>query len=207
MPRSHLFFATRIQEAKLQGKSAERLRRDLAAACLALSRDDAAGRTWCREHGYRGYTSYASLNDLAWRDPVFEELVARIAKPVGDFARAADFSGDGNRRPRLDSLWVNVLDPGGHHGAHIHPHSAISGTYYVTVPAGASAIRFEDPRLGFMMAAPMRRPNARLENRAFVDFAPKQGSVLLWESWLRHEVPVNRARTRRISISFNYVMA
>ncbi len=90
--------------------------------------------------------------------------------------------------------------------AHIHPHSAISGTYYVSVPVGASAIRFEDPRLGFMMAAPMRKPSARRENRAFVDFAPKAGSVLLWESFLRHEVPVNRARTPRISVSFNYAM-
>jgi len=27
---------------------------------------------------------------------------------------------------------------------------------------------------------------------------------LLWESWLRHEVPLNRARGERISISFNY---
>ncbi|MEI7573769.1 MAG: putative 2OG-Fe(II) oxygenase, partial [Phenylobacterium sp.] len=25
-----------------------------------------------------------------------------------------------------------------------------------------------------------------------------------WESWLRHEVPPNQARTPRISISFNY---
>jgi uncharacterized protein (TIGR02466 family) len=101
---------------------------------------------------------------------------------------------------------VNVLEPGGHHGAHIHPHSAISGTYYVSVPKAASAIRFEDPRLGFMMAAPVRRPEARRENKTFVDVAPKQGSVLLWESWLRHEVPVNRAKTARISVSFNYAM-
>jgi len=30
--------------------------------------------------------------------------------------------------------------------------------------------------------------------------------VLLWESWLRHEVPVNRAGSDRISISFNAVL-
>ncbi|WP_409935966.1 putative 2OG-Fe(II) oxygenase [Phenylobacterium sp.] len=33
---------------------------------------------------------------------------------------------------------------------------------------------------------------------------PAPGPVFLWESWLRDEVPPNRARTPRISISFNY---
>jgi uncharacterized protein (TIGR02466 family) len=30
--------------------------------------------------------------------------------------------------------------------------------------------------------------------------------VLLWESWLRHEVPVNMAAEDRISVSFNAVL-
>ena len=40
----------------------------------------------------------------------------------------------------------------------------VSGTYYVTAPPGAGAIKFEDPRLGLMMAAPAKKENARLEN-------------------------------------------
>ena len=84
------------------------------------------------------------------------------------------------------------------------PHSAVSGTYYVQTPKGASAIKFEDPRLGLMMAAPPRRTAARTANQTFVSVAPKPGTILLWESWLRHEVPFNGARMERISISFNY---
>lgn len=30
---------------------------------------------------------------------------------------------------------------------------------------------------------------------------------LLWESWLRHEVPMNLAEEERISVSFNYEWA
>jgi hypothetical protein len=29
---------------------------------------------------------------------------------------------------------------------------------------------------------------------------------MLWESWLRHEVPMNRAGADRISVSFNCVI-
>ena len=80
----------------------------------------------------------------------------------------------------------------------------MSGTFYVDVPKGASAIRFEDPRHAMMMAAPPRKASARLANRPFVSVEPKPGTLLLWESWLRHEVPVNNARRARISLSFNY---
>ena len=96
------------------------------------------------------------------------------------------------------------MNKGAIHAPHIHPHSAISGTYYVTVPPRAGAIRFEDPRLGLMMAAPQKKKNARAENRRFVDVAPKTGQLLLWESWLRHGVEPNQAKTPRISVSFNY---
>jgi len=40
--------------------------------------------------------------------------------------------------------------------------------------------------------------------RPFVYVTPKVGEVLLWESWLRHEVPMNMAEQERISVSFNY---
>ena len=96
------------------------------------------------------------------------------------------------------------MNKGAIHAPHIHPHSVISGTYYVTVPPRSGAIRFEDPRLALMMAAPPRKPKARPENRLFVDVAPRPGMLLLWESWLRHGVEPNRASGQRISVSFNY---
>ena len=90
------------------------------------------------------------------------------------------------------------------HAGHIHPGSVISGTYYVALPDGAAGLKFEDPRLQQMMAAPPRRSNASRRNKSFVEIAPKPGTILLWESWLRHEVPPSRAKRDRISISFNY---
>ena len=96
------------------------------------------------------------------------------------------------------------MDKDAIHAPHIHPHSAVSGTYYVTVPPKAGAIRFEDPRLAMMMAAPPRKKNAKPENRSFFNVDPRPGTLLLWESWLRHGVEPNGAKHPRISISFNY---
>ena len=69
---------------------------------------------------------------------------------------------------------------------------------------GAAALKLEDPRHAMMMAAPPRKKSAPRELQAFVSVEPQPGTVLLWESFLRHEVPVNRAEDERISISFNY---
>lgn len=196
-------FPTHIYRARLGGPGEKVLLAGLARACRAIAADDAAGQAWSEEHGYGGYTSYASLTDLGWRDPDFAALEARLGPHVAAFAQGAEFD-LGGRALELDSLWINILEPGGHHAAHVHPNAAVSGTLYVETPAGAAPIRFEDPRLPLMMAAPPRKARAKAENRRFVTMAPSAGTVLLWESWLRHEVLRHDAGDARISISFNY---
>jgi uncharacterized protein (TIGR02466 family) len=199
-------FQTPLYRDRLSGPGANRLVRELPDACRAIAADDTAGQSWCDANGYRGYTSYASLDDLPWRDPVIAELVGHLDGHVSAFARALDYD-LGRSALTLDSLWINILKPGGIHTSHIHPNSAVSGTYYADVPAGAGGLKLEDPRLAFMMAAPARRPSARVGNRTHVTVMPRQGQVLLWESFVRHEVIPGTAKADRISISFNYRMA
>ncbi len=198
-------FATKIYAGSLPAVSARPLNRDLAATARLLAREDKAGIAWCKTHAYPGYTSYGSLNDLPWRASVFAYLQKALDRHVARFARQLGFDLQG-RRLVSDSLWVNILDPGGHHSGHIHPHSVISGTYYVVVPKGAAALRFEDPRLPMLMAAPQRKASAPRDLHNFVAMEPKAGELLLWESWLRHEVPKNQAKSERISVSFNYAL-
>ena len=185
-------FATRVYEAQLE---APELQTDLAHSIRSLALEDTAGRRWSRDHHYPGYTSYASLNDLPRRDPAFADLARLLTRHATAFAKECAF--ELPRKPRLDSLWVNLLKSGGRHSGHIHPHSILSGTLYVEAPAGSGAIRFEDPRLPLMMAAPLR-PDT------FVTVEPRPGLLLLWESWLRHEVLPGNAKAERLSISFNF---
>ena len=196
-------FATRLYHAALSDHGKPIDTDELAASCFSIAEDDEAGQDWCEENGYAGSTSYASLDDLPYRFPIFKDLVAVLDKHVAAFAKDLDFD-LGERKLVLDSLWLNILPEGGIHTSHIHPHSVISGTTYVTMPEGASAIRFEDPRLPMMMAAPGRVKDAREELRPFIYVAPDAGDVLLWESWLRHEVPMNMIEEDRVSVSFNY---
>jgi uncharacterized protein (TIGR02466 family) len=194
---SRSLFVTSLYEADLGD---ERLLSDLAHSIRSLAEDDQAGRRWSRDKGYRGYTSYASLNDLPRRDPAFGDVAKLLSKHAARFAIELGW----DVKPRLDSLWANLLKSGGHHSAHIHPHSILSGTLYVEVPKGSGPIRFEDPRLPMMMAAPVRRDDAPEELRPFAIVEPRPGLLLMWESWLRHEVLPGTAKADRLSISFNF---
>lgn len=198
MPVRHLFVTT-LYEAEIAD---EGLLRELAHSIRSLSDDDQAGRQWSRDHLYPGYTSYASLDDLPRRDPAFAQLSRPLSRHAAQFAEQCAFELE--RKPKLDSLWVNLLRGSGHHTGHIHPHSIISGTLYVEVPKSAGAIRFEDPRLPQMMAAPARRSDAPEELQPFITVKPRPGLLLLWESWLRHEVLPGTGRGDRLSISFNF---
>lgn len=198
-------FATPVYEASLLAeRGADDLFAHLEDACLMLAQEDAAGRAWCKEKGYGGYTSYASLDDLPRRFSVFDDLRKRLDRHAAAFGEVLAFDLGPRGKLKMDSLWVNVLKPGSGHSGHIHPHSAISGTVYVATPAGASGLKLEDPRLPMQMAAPPRRKDAPEAQQTFVTLTPARGTVFLWESWLRHEAPPNGAKSKRISISFNY---
>ncbi|MBV8593210.1 MAG: hypothetical protein JOZ27_02795 [Caulobacteraceae bacterium] len=198
-------FATPLYEASLAGEAGfAAFNAELEEGCLMLAREDLAGRAWARANLYPGYTSYASLNDLPARATVFARLKVKLDRHVAAFADALAFDLGPRGRLKLDSLWASVIRAGGAHGGHIHPSSVISGTVYVATPPGSGALRLEDPRGPLMMAAPPRRADAPEARRTFVTLEPAPGRLFLWESWLRHEVLPGRARSPRISLSFNY---
>ena len=202
MAKTKLLFSTPLYHASL-AESVHFDVNELEKSCWSIAQDDEAGQKWCDENNYPGYTSYASLSDLTWRSPFFEDLKNLLDLHVKNFAEELDFDLEG-RTLKLEDLWINILSEGGNHSAHIHPNSVISGTSYISMPPGSSAIKFEDPRHSMMMAAPSRIKDAKEYLKPFIYINPSVGDILLWESWLRHEVPANNSSEERISISFNY---
>lgn len=197
------WFPTQIYSAALGARAGNDLNSRLLREIRQLRRDDAAGNAWSARNYPGGFTSYGSASRLHRISPTFGRLEQLLDGHVRAFARALDLDLRGRPLAMID-CWANVMPQGVVHGLHLHPLSTLSGTYYVQVPRGSSGIKFEDPRLDRMMAAPPRRVRARAANRAWVEFEARAGQVILFESWLRHEVPPNPGRGERISVSFNY---
>src|ERR1043165_1811586 len=103
-------FVTKLYDAEIGD---EDLLAELSHSIRTLAEDDRAGRDWSNEHRYAGYTSYSSLNDLPRRDPAFADLAKLLTRHAAKFAEECAF--ELARKPKLDSLWVNLLKASGHH--------------------------------------------------------------------------------------------
>ena len=197
------WFPTLLYCEPLQKSGLARLNAELARECRDLRDYDAAGRRWSAKNYPGGYTSYASMNELHRFSRTFAALEKKLLRHARAYAAALELDLRG-RTVRLTDCWVNIMPTHAAHSLHLHPLSFISGTYYVATPAGCPGLKFEDPRLSKFMAAPPRRPDARPAHRSHVTYPAVAGNVVLFESWLRHEVPANPVPAERISISFNF---
>jgi uncharacterized protein (TIGR02466 family) len=197
----HRLFPTLVYTAPLQRTGANALNTRLLRECRQYRADDAAGRAWSKDRYPGGYTSYGSLNRMHRLSPTFALLEQRLASHVRAFTASLEYDLD-DRKLTMTDCWINMMAPGVAHGLHLHPLATISGTYYVRTPTMSPGLKLEDPRLDRFMAAPPRRIGA--QQQAWVSLPVSPGTVLMFESWLRHEVPPNRAAGERVSISFNY---
>ncbi len=197
------WFPTLVYSEPLSLSGLDKFNAGLASECRALRDFDTAGRKWSQRNYPGGYTSYASMNELHRFSSTFALLEKRITRHVLRFARALDMDLRG-RKVGMTDFWVNIMPASAAHSLHLHPLSFVSGTYYVVTPTGCPGIKFEDPRLDRFMAAPPRIAGAKAANRTHVTYPAKAGNLILFESWLRHEVAQNRIDAERISVSFNF---
>jgi uncharacterized protein (TIGR02466 family) len=196
-------FPTRIDVVTLKKKGLEAFNRDLIDVCDSLRLADRTGQRWSARHYPGGYTSYGSHDQLHRISTVFAALEKALDPQVKAYALALGYDLRG-RKLHMTDCWVNMMAGAVTHGLHLHPLSFISGTYYVQVPRGAAPIKFEDPRLDRLMAAPPRRADLPPRQQLHVSVKPRAGQAVLFESWLRHEVPPSFTVQERISVSFNY---
>lgn len=196
-------FPTLVYEASLQRSGAALFNRKLLREIERLCSEDLAGRRWSAKNYPAGYTSYASLSRLQTISPTFAVLADKLTRHVNKFADALAFDLTG-RTLTMTDCWVNVMPRHAVHSSHLHPLATLSGTYYVQTPRGCPGLKLEDPRLDRYMAAPPRRRDAPLQRQPWVTLAAQAGKLVLFESWLRHDVPPNTRAAERVSISFNY---
>jgi len=192
----HEVFATSLAEGRLSGST--KLNTSLLKEIGLISKRDKVGLAWSRENYRGGYTSYASLNNLHQRYPGFMEFEKRMQNEALLFAKKLKWNLKGLEL-RMTDCWANIMPLHTYHTLHFHPHSVLSGAYYVSTPPKSAALKIEDPRMSFFMNAPTG-------NALYQEIKASSGSFVIFESWLRHEVPPNTSQKPRISISFNYAL-
>lgn len=195
---TYLYQSRLTTEAKIS-----KLNKELLIEAYQIQHADLEGQIWSEKNYLGGFTTYGSMGRLDVFSSTFNILKKYLDIHVEKFAKELEFD-VAKGSIKLNSLWLNIMPSHVVHSNHLHPQSVISGTYYLQMPPKASALKFEDPRLNSFMAAPALKPNARQDRRPFHSIKATPGDLVLFESWLRHEVPPSLNKRDRISISFNY---
>ena len=103
----------------------------------------------------------------------------------------------------ITQSWLNVTKPGEFHHEHSHPNSIISGVFYISTEED-DKITFTDPNVRLKELIKFETKEYNLWNSTTWFFPSNNNELLLFPSWLQHNVEVNeKATTDRISISFN----
>jgi uncharacterized protein (TIGR02466 family) len=191
----HSLFTTYIEQKKINVSA--KLMKQMKWTATQLPAIDQEGTLWSKKNYVGGYTSYGSISRIDLHFSVFESLKKKIDQEVKKYCKKIGLKFDTGSL-ELSAMWVNLMPKNVYHAFHIHPLSVISGTFYVSVGKGSrlSPLRIEDPRASLFMSSPPRPIQ--------VDLKPKNGDLILFESWTKHEVPPHQGNEDRISISFNY---
>lgn len=156
-------------------------------------------------------TDYLAQNFLNTEHPVVEWLQKCLNHGVSEYLQLCkiDYSVDWTLQ-----AWANINRRGDYHNVHNHPHSYLSGTYYIAMPTSASrehlsradlnpgAISFYDPRAQANMLAIKGDAQVDPEYRVL----PEPGMLLLWPSFVHHMVHPNLSDELRVSVSFNVIL-
>lgn len=106
---------------------------------------------------------------------------------------------------KMTDIWLNRMSSKSGHPRHAHPNNHYSGTLYVSVPPNSGNIRFYSPAENHWGLTPVRVDKGAIPTSStYVDYSPAPGKLLIWNSWLFHEVLPSEFEGYRESISFNF---
>ena len=133
----------------------------------------------------------------------FHELVECVHRGIASILR---FLRIGEDAFEITACWATVLAKGGAHKIHSHPNNFLSGVYYVRTRPGADTINFHDPR---RQTSIIRPPVVELtaDNTDQVVVKVRNGTLLMFPSFLEHSVDANMSEEERVSVSFNVMFS
>jgi uncharacterized protein (TIGR02466 family) len=100
--------------------------------------------------------------------------------------------------------WIMINQPNSYNLRHLHPRSVFSGVYYLQVPEGDCGdiiLYRENTMLSYLPPHIVEDWNDMTGGTA--TYKAKQGTLLIFPSWVEHSVTPNFTQQDRISISFN----
>ena len=169
---------------------------------------------WPKEIKLDGYPNSTLKGEYCpYKVPVTWELLdVPETQPLIEYIKksAEKFLQENKNKPhtvKVQNIWLNEMASGNRHPIHAHYGYSISGTFYVQVPTGANKIKFYSPAdgLGHVLGVKSQddwTPSNSLSWWVSVE----EGNIILFPSYIKHEVPAMEFTGLRKSISFDLAL-
>lgn len=165
---------------------------DAANKCLALKEQGAPNRTLSNVGGWQSDSFFLnSVKEFVSVEAVIKEKLDFIAVSIG-----------GSTKLILQDAWINISEKSSYNRPHVHPNSALSGVFYINTDEASGKIVFNNAH----SSAARHYGDPFYYSDLFynhITYTPKNGMLLVFPSWVEHEVEQNQSDIKRISISFN----
>lgn len=193
-----LAFPTPVWQVDFEGMGV--LNRAITDEILAMEETARLSSENYSENYPSGYTTYFEQPTL-FAEPPFDQLAEFIFRAGTEFAaeRGYDMS---KCRLAMTSMWGNVQYENGIHALHHHPNSNMSGVYYAQTPDNSGRLRIRDPNILARMAEPPCDRHTMVSANS-MEINPKEGRLVIFPSYLEHEVMPHGSDSPRVSVSYN----
>ena len=193
-----LFYPTPVFEK--ENAMPENFNQKLEKWIIDYSQTDEASKNWSKQHYGAGFTSFGSDQKLHEKEGIFSELAKELLPHVKEFLTAIKVIPPS--QVSCNDMWCTINRPTSIHPRHIHPLSAVSGTYYVNAEPEMGNINIHDPYDNRVMGA-MFEPESPLAYDTY-SLNVKSRKIIMFPGWVSHSVQQNLSTKDRIGVSFNY---
>jgi|TARA_X000000368_G_scaffold68980_1_gene49890 uncharacterized protein (TIGR02466 family) len=152
-------------------------------------------------------SSVYKSNKGGWQSDSYYHQWDNIIKKIVDkgLSKHSEFYLD-YKKFEYSALWFNINKKGDYNISHHHPDCELSGVLWIKTPPNCGVIEFESSCNYFAfnyLHSLNEEYKYDTKNYPLYTFNPTEGRMLIFPSYLRHQVEPNESDEERISVSFN----
>jgi uncharacterized protein (TIGR02466 family) len=136
----------------------------------------------------------------------FPLLLNELNETMLAFSRDMSYNNEPEGTICLGNSWINVNTKYNYNTTHTHPMSYLSGVVYLKVPKDSGNINFYRPRefndygLHHVLTG-----NCNAYNGYRYTHQPVEGQMIIFPSYLEHDVDMSMSEEDRVTIAFNTI--
>ena len=131
-------------------------------------------------------------------DNILTQIISGGLSYLGSFYKFPNIS--------INSIWININKKNNFNRLHNHPDCDLSGVLWINIPKGSGNFEFVSPH-SFTAYSVVNSYSEKFKSDSYnypgYKMYPKEGSMLVFPSYLNHMVEPNESDEDRISVSFN----